>query len=234
VKKITYLFVILGILISELIFEWNQTYGFVIYSVLLGVVLISMEKDVVFDKSEVLLIFLMIVPIARITELFFPFGGLWGILAFYCVIAFLGVYYAWKFDIKSGEVELKDLSYTVAALVIGVFGMAAGEFIFHMEHSIIIPLICFIVYAEELLFRGEIQNLTREKYKWVYAVFFTSLLYGIFSISYGFPIFLFAFAASLILCLVYNFTKNIYITFLINAAFHAALFMFYPVFTTVA
>lgn len=228
-KKITFLFVILGILISELIFEWNQTFGFIIYAVLLGVVLISMEKDIYLNKSEMLLIFLMIVPIARISELFLPFSPLWKIFAFYAVIVFLGVYYAGKFWIKSGDVNLDDLSYPLIIAFVSVFAMGGAEYFFHMENSIIIALIFFIAYAEEILFRGEIQNLTNEKYGPVYAIFFTSLLYGIFSISYGFPIFLFAFAASLILCLTYNFTKNIYLSFLINVIFHAVFFTLYPV-----
>lgn len=228
-KKLTFIFVILGILISELIFNWNQTAGFVIYSALLGVVLISMEKDIHFEKSEVLLIFLMIIPIARIAELFIPFGGFWKVFIFYAIIIFLAVYYAGKFRIRSGETELEDLSYPLVIVVVGVLAMGGAELIFHMEHSIIIPIILLIAYAEEILFRGEIQNLTMEKYGPVYAIICTSLLYGIFSISYGFPIFMFAFAASLILCTVYRFTKSIYLTFIINVVFHAALFTFYPI-----
>jgi len=230
-KKLTFLLVILGILISELIFGWNQTYGFIIYSVLLGVVLISMEKDTKLNKSEMLLIFLMIVPIARISELFIPFGSVWKIFIFYSIIIFLAVYYAGKFWIKAGKVELNDLSYLIVIGIFSVFAMAGAEYFFHMENAIIIPLILFIAYAEEILFRGEIQNLTNEKYGYIYSVLGTSLLYGIFSISYGFPIFLFAFAASLILCTLYHFTKSLYFTFIINVIFHAAFFTFYPIVT---
>ena len=225
----TFLFVILGILIAELIFSLNQTLGFVIYAVLLGVVLISMEKDITLDKSEMLLIFLMIVPIARRSELFLPFTALWKIFAFYAVIAFLAIYYGEKFWIKSGNVKFEDLSYLVIIVIASIFVMAGAEYFFHMTNSIVIPLIFFIAYAEEILFRGEIQNLIGEKYGGAYAVFFTSLLYGIFTISYGFPIFLFAFLASIILCAIYQYTKNIYLTFMINVVFHALFFTLYPV-----
>jgi membrane protease YdiL (CAAX protease family) len=228
-KKITFLFVILGILISELIFELNQTNGFIVYSILLGVVLISMEKDITLNKSEMLLIFLMIVPIARISELFLPFSPIWKIFAFYAVIAFLGIYYAKKFWIKSGDIDLDDLSYPLIIGVASVFAMAGGEYFFHMQNSLVIPLIFFIAYAEEILFRGEIQNLTNEKYGGFYAVFFTSLLYGIFTISYGFPIFLLAFLASIILCTTYHFTKSIYLTFIINVIFHMIFFTLHPI-----
>jgi membrane protease YdiL (CAAX protease family) len=212
-----------------LIFQWNQTFGFVIYAVLLGVVLVSMEKDITLDKSEMLLIFLMIVPIARISELFLPFTALWKIFTFYAVIAFLGIFYASKFWIKANEVKLEDMSYPVIIAVVSVFAMAGAEYFFGMKNSIVIPLIFFIAYAEEILFRGEIQNLTNERYGPVYAVFFTSLLYGIFTMSYGFPVYLFAFLASIILCLTYQYTKNIYLTFFMNVVFHAAFFTFYPI-----
>jgi membrane protease YdiL (CAAX protease family) len=225
----TFLLVILGIFISELIFQLNQTLGFVIYAILLGIVLVSMEKDITLDKSEMLLIFLMIVPIARISELFLPFSPFWKIFAFYAVIAFLAIYYGAKFWIKPHDIKLEDMSYPVIIAVASVFAMAGAEYFFGMKNSIIIPLIFFIAYAEEILFRGEIQNLTNEKYGPVYAVFFTSLLYGIFSMSYGFPIFLFAFLASLILCVTYQYTKNIYLTFIMNVVFHALFFTLYPV-----
>jgi membrane protease YdiL (CAAX protease family) len=187
-----------------------------------------MEKDITLDKSEMLLIFLMIVPIARISELFLPFTALWKIFTFYAIIAFLGIFYASKFWIKANEVKLEDMSYPVIIAVVSVFAMAGAEYFFGMKNSIVIPLIFFIAYAEEILFRGEIQNLTNEKYGGVYAVFFTSLLYGIFTISYGFPVYLFAFLASIILCLTYQYTKNIYWTFFMNVVFHAAFFTFYP------
>jgi membrane protease YdiL (CAAX protease family) len=227
----TFFFVILGIFVSELIFQWNQTAGFVIYAVLLGVVLVTMEKDITLDKSEMLLIFLMIVPIARISELFLPFSPLWKIFAFYAVIAFLAIYYGAKFWIKSGNVKFEDLSYPLVIAILSVFAMAGAEYFFGMKNSIVIPLVFFIAYAEEILFRGEIQSLTSEKYGPVYGVFFTSLLYGIFTISYGFPVYIFAFIASIILCVTYQYTKNIYLTFIINVVFHALFFTLYPVIT---
>ncbi len=227
-NKIAFLFVILGLLISEVIFNWNQTYGFVIYAFLLGVVLISLEKDNYLDKSEMLLIFLMIIPIARISELFITFNFLWKIFIFYSIIAFLAVFYANKFQIRSGKTEIGNLNYTLGIVVIGILLALGAKFIFHMENSVIIFLIILIAYSEEILFRGEIQNLTKGRYGALYSIFFTSLLYGIFSISYGSSILLFGFFASLILCLVYHFTKSIYLSFLINILFHAIFFIVYP------
>jgi membrane protease YdiL (CAAX protease family) len=221
--------VLAGLLISELIFRVNQTYGFVVYAVVIGIVLISMERDTYINKSDVLLIFLMIVPIARISELFIPFNSLWKIFVFYSIVTFLAVYYGNRFLVKSGEMDVGDLSYTLFAVVIGVVLSLCAKFILNMKSPWIIFLIILIAYAEEILFRGEIQNLSEERYGKVYAVLFTSLLYGIFSISYGFPIFLFAFAASLILCLIYRFTKNIYLTFLWNVIFHVLFFGFYVI-----
>lgn len=226
-KKLTFIFVILGILLAELIFEWNQTAGYIIYSVLVGIVLISMEKDIHLNKSEMLLIFLMIVPIARISELFIPFGGVWKVFIFYAIIVFLALYYAGKFWIKSKEIELHDLSYPLILIIFSIVAMGCAEWIFKMENSIIIPLILFIAYAEEVLFRGEIQNLTADRFAPIYAILCTSILYGIFCITYGFPIFLFGFAASLILCFIYHFTKNLHLTFIINVIFHAVFFTFY-------
>jgi membrane protease YdiL (CAAX protease family) len=231
VKIIASVIVLIGLAISEIIFRWNQTYGFVVYAVLLGIILISMEKDNYVNKSDILLIFLMIVPIARLAELFIPFNSLWKIFIFYSILAFLGIFYANKFNILSGakgkEIEIGDLSYPVFAIIIGITLSLCAKFIFNMENNWIIFLIVLIAYAEETLFRGEIQNLATEKYGFVYSILFTSILYAIFSISYGFPILLLAFIASLILCLIYYFTKNIYLTFLWNVIFHSAFFGFY-------
>jgi membrane protease YdiL (CAAX protease family) len=225
-NKTAFIIVITGILLSELVFQFNQTFGFLLYSVLLGFVLISMERDMYVNKSDVLLILLMIVPIARISELFMTFNSLWNMFIFYSILTFLAVYYANKLRIRSEMVELGDFGYGIIVIVVGVLLALGAKYIFHMNNPAIIFLILFIAYAEEILFRGEIQNLSKQRYGPIYSILFTSLLYAIFSISYGSTMFLISFGASLVLCLLYYYTKNIFVTFLGNIILHSLFFAF--------
>jgi membrane protease YdiL (CAAX protease family) len=227
-KKTTFLWVIFAIFLSELIMVMNQVNGFIIYAVLLGIVLVSIEKGKYLNENYVLLIFLMIVPTARISELFIPFGFIVKSFIFYAVIASLAVFYTRKFHINSVKTLLDEWIYGVGIVLIGFLLALDAKFFLDMQNALLIPLILFIAYTEEILFRGKIQNLTKEKYGAFYSIFFTSLLYGIFSISYGFPFFLIAFFACLILCTIYQFTKNIHLSFLMNISFHIIFFIVYP------
>ena len=87
----------------------------------------------------------------------------------------------------------------------------------------ILFIIPFIAYAEEVLFRGMIQNLVEKNYGVLSSVIISSLLYGIFTIGFG-SIAFFMLFIGLVFSLIYLLTKNIYLTIAANMAVHLVLF----------
>ena len=111
------------------------------------------------------------------------------------------------------------------AVVIGVVLGLIGNSLFNLnQYSWIIYLIPLIVYSEEILFRGMIQNLVEKGYGVVFSILIPALLYGVFSLSYGYLFALFMFFTGIILSLVYNKTKNIFLTVIISIILHYFLF----------
>ena len=96
-----FLLVMLGIPIVEYILNSFYAVGFVIYAVFVGLVLIVMENEIGPTKEEKVLVFLMIIPICRLAELFLGFNFFWNTLLFYLLTIGLVVYYAIKFKVKT-------------------------------------------------------------------------------------------------------------------------------------
>jgi membrane protease YdiL (CAAX protease family) len=194
--------------------------------VLVGVVLIMMENEIEIDKDEKLLIFLMIIPICRLAELFFNFSFFWNTLIFYLMVISLVIYYAIKLKIKSWPFIGNPSYLLIVAFVGGVLSLFAKQ-VLHLEFVGLIFLIPIIAYAEEIYFRGGFQNLAKDCFGSL-AILFTALLYAAFCISYGFTFVLIAFFAALVLSTLYHFTKNLYLTFALNIIFHVVVFLFFP------
>jgi membrane protease YdiL (CAAX protease family) len=224
-KETYFIWAIVGLFGVELMLNMFFNLGFLIYAVLIGVILILAENEIHMNKSEKLLIFLMILPIARIAGLFLEFNFFWNTLIFYLLVIFLVVYYSLKFKIRTRPFIGNPLYFLFVVLVGGLLSIL-GKQIFHFEFAYLIFLISIIAYAEETLFRGGLQNLTRDCFGNL-AILSTSLLYAIFSMNYGLEFFAIAFFSSLIISTVYRFTKTLYLPFLLNIIFHVIAFMYY-------
>lgn len=221
-----YLLVVLGLslLLSEIILMVNPTWGFVFYGLLISGCLITLSKTDVMDDYGKLIITLMILPTIRIAELFIGFDFLWRSFMVYYVLFFLVTFYAIKFKINPGFTK-KWILFLPVVIVIGVlFGVLGGNLVGSEKYAGFLLLLPVLVYSEEVLFRGLIQNFTRESYGAVASVLFTSVLYFIFSLSYGLPIALLLFFVSLSACIIYHFTRNIFLTMVLSFGVH--LFMF--------
>ena len=225
-KEMTFILVIIGIFFAELNLNLFSEFGFLIYAILVGVILILMENEVVMTKYEKIFLFLMIIPICRLAEFFVNFGFFWKTFIFYLMIIFLVIFYAIKLNIKTKPFIGNPIYFMYVVLGAGLLSLIA-KYIFNLNFSGIIFLIPIIAYAEEILFRGGIQNLTEECFGNL-SILSTSLLYAIFSMSLGFEFALIAFGASIILSTCYYFTKNLYLSFALNITFHGLVFALYP------
>jgi membrane protease YdiL (CAAX protease family) len=228
-REISFLWIVLGIILAELVLTFSYVIGFLIYAIFLGVVLILMETENEFemDKNKKIIIFLMIISICRLAGLFLNFSLFWNTLIFYLLIIFLVLHYSIKFDIKS-KPFIGNPSYFIGILLGAGALSLVGKYAFHLNFSGIIFLIPIIAYAEEIFFRGGFQNMTTENFG-VFSILFTSLLYAGFSSSYGFLFATISLFASLVISTFYFFTKNLYFCFLLNVLFHVLVFIFYPI-----
>jgi len=224
-RKPFFVFLLLAFFLSETILSINKYIGVLIYSFLILVVLFDLEEYEFLNNNEKLLIFLMIIPIARISELFIEFGFFWKTVMFYFVICFLVIFYTRKFKINPGYTKSK-LWFFPISIIIGLLLSYIGSLYFGFEkHIELLFLLPFIVFSEELLFRGLIQNHAKKEFGPLFAVISTSLLFAIFSLSFGFKFSNFMLLANLIICLIYDQTENIWLTIPINLCMNLFLFM---------
>jgi membrane protease YdiL (CAAX protease family) len=167
----------------------------------------------------------LILPLFRITNLFLTIEFFWKTIVLYNILFFLVLFYCIKFKINPGY-KIKGLVLLPLVIVLGIFLGMFGNILFEFEKYFgILFLIPLIAYTEEVLFRGMIQNLVKENYGVLLSILISSLLYGIFTMSFG-VLAIFMFFIGLILSLIYLLTKNIYLTIVINAIIHLFLFVF--------
>ncbi len=209
----------LSLLLSEIIIRISPVFGFFLYSSLIAGCLISFSKAEKLEDYSKLAIVLMILPIIRIAELFIGFDFLWRSISVYYVLCFLVTFYTIQFKINPGYTKRRLYLLPLVILAGVTLGFIGNLFPFE-KYSGFLLLLPIIAYSEEVLFRGLIQKLINNSYGGFSSIFFTSLLYSIFSLGYGLPIALFLFFVSLISCLIYHYTKNIFLTIAINLIFH--------------
>jgi len=231
VKEYLLIFIISMLFLSEIILNFNKTIGFLLYFALIAIYLLSLSYTRTLTNYGKLTIVLLIIPIVRITGLFIALGFFWKILISYCILLFLAFYYSVRFKLDHGHKKEK-LKFVPLAMIIGMVLGLIGDYFFNLTHyTWMIYLIPLIVYSEEILFRGMIQNLIKKEYGFVLCILIPSLLYGLFSFSLGLGIglgllfALFMFFIGVILGLVYHYTKNIFLTVIINIILHYFLFV---------
>jgi membrane protease YdiL (CAAX protease family) len=224
-KKQIIVLLVLALILSEVFLSLNETVGFILYSALVALCLLSLSHKPSLDDSSKLIIVLMIVPIVRIIESFITFGFFWKLIISYSILLFLSFYYSVRFKLDHGHKKEK-LGFLPLAIILGVALGLLGNFFFSFDkYPWLIYLILLIAYSEEILFRGMIQNLLEKNYKPVFSILIASLLYGVFSLGYGVLFSLFMFSASVVIGLIYARTKNIFLAVGINLILHGFLFV---------
>jgi len=221
-----YLLILFGlsVFLSEIILRINETVGFFLYCFLIAGCLISLAKAEFLNDYGKLIIVFMILPIIRIVELFLVFDFFWKSFIIYYILFFLVVFYSINFKINPGYTKKKLYFLPLVILISVCLGFIGNLFDFERYVGIIF-LIPLIAYSEEVLFRGLIQNFVKRNYGVLSSIIFTALLYGIFSLSFGFSGVFVIFLISFVISLIYNFTRNIYLTITMNMIFHLFLFV---------
>jgi len=223
-KKHFVILIIFLIIYSEIFLQFNAVVGFVLYSFLIAMCLLSLSHHKYLNNYSKLIIVLMIVPIVRLTELFLSLDFLWKLVVSYSILLFLSFYYSVRFKLDHGH-KKGSLAFMPIAIIFGIAIGFAGKYFFSFQMpSWIIFFIPVITYSEEILFRGMLQNLMKEGYGASFAVIISTGLYAIFSLSYGIVFAGFIFLAGLFIGIVYNYSKNIFGATLMNFLMHLGLF----------
>lgn len=215
--------VCISFFLSEIMLKINATMGFLFYTVVISWCMIAISRKEEIEIFGMLILSLMILPVMRVAELFISFDFALKSLIVYCILSFLVLFYSIKFRINPGLTKAK-LSFLPLAILIGATIGLIGSLLFNFElYNGLIFILPVIVFAEEMLFRGVLQNLINWEFGGFSAVFFTSLMYGIFSLGFGIPIALFFFGASIVLSFIYQHSKNIFLTMALSLALHLAM-----------
>ena len=150
-----FLLIIVGLAIVEFILNSFPTIGFFIYAVFVGIILIVMENEIQHTKEEKVLIFLAIIPICRLAEIFLNFNFFWNTLVFYLLVISLTVFYAIKFWFRIRKNPfIGNPLYFVIVLLLATSATIVAKYAFKMDFVGLVFLIPIIAYAEEIYFRG--------------------------------------------------------------------------------
>src|SRR3989344_5474215 len=153
-RKVFFILLIIAFLFAEIILTFNKTIGVLLYSLLVAVILFDLEEYEHLIHSDKLLVFLAIVPIARIAEFFIDFNLFWKTAVFYFAISFLILYYTRSLKINPGYTTSK-LWFFPISIIIGILLSYIGSLYFEFGKQFeILFLLPFIVFSEEILFRG--------------------------------------------------------------------------------
>jgi len=222
-KKFLPILIGLSFLLSEILLKIDATFGFFCYIILITGCLISLSRKEELDVYGKLMFVLLILPMMRIAELFINFSYLWRSFIIYYVLLFLVLIYSGRFKINPGYTK-KGLILLPLVIVLGVVLGALGNEVSE-KYSEFILFLPIIVFSEELLFRGMIQNLVKEGYGTKLSIIIPSIVYVIFSLNYNLFTVFFLFIASLVSSIIYHYTKNIFLTITLNLIVHFFIFI---------
>ena len=224
-KKTLLFLMIVSLFLSEIVLSVNEIIGFSMYSAIIIGILITLSKSKSIDDYSKLGIFLIILPIIRLTSLFLQFEIFWNTLIIYNLLLFLVTFYTIKFKIDIGYTK-KRLSLLVLIIPLGVVLGFIGNMFFNSGGNYwMLFLLPLAAYSEEVLFRGLIQKHIKKIYGGLNSVIFTALLFCIFSLGLSLNVIFLLFAVGLILGVIYYFTENIFLTITLNMILNLFIFV---------
>jgi len=219
-KKSLLFLLVLSVFLTEIILGVNEIAGFIFYVFLITGVLLSISKAEFLDNHGKLALIFMILPTLRIVELFLEIGFFWETLIFYYLLLFLVTFCSLKFKINPSY-NKKNLILLPLVVLLSIFLGCFGNIFLNLDkYTGFVAIIPIIAFSEEVLFRGMIQNLIEKEHCSFVSVLIPALLYGIFSLSYGFSAIIFFCITAFIISLVYHLTKNIFLTITANLIIH--------------
>jgi membrane protease YdiL (CAAX protease family) len=223
-EKFILLWLSFGLLLFEITFELTPRLGYILYALLVLGVLWTYSKAYSEREDLKLLVMLVILPLLRISEVFLDVNFLIRTIAFYGGFAFLIIFYLIKYKIP---IRSEKRSYILLPyVIIGglLFGFISSKIIPLQTNFNLIYFLILISITEELYFRGLIQGTMKDLYSSNISIFASSVLYLIFSLSFGLSA-LFLFAMSVISAILYEKKGNIYLCIAFNLAVQFMLFV---------
>jgi len=224
-RKYLLILLIFSVFLSEIALSINEIAGFLLYSVLIASVFIAFSRAEEIDNYGKIAVFMLIVPMLRVAEIFIPLSLFWRTVIFYYLLFFLVIFYSFKFRINL-SFRRKNLLLLPLVIILAIGLGILGNKLFSLQKTIeLLYILPIIAFSEEVLFRGLIQNIIKKEYGWLIAILIPAILYSIFSLSFGIYFGLFIFFVSLIIGLIYNFCRNIFLTIIINMILQIFLFV---------
>lgn len=214
-------------ILAEVLMLYYPVFGVLFYFLLITGVLTALAYSGSFKEEHEMLVIFSIIVLARVIGLFLNFGVIINNIIIYLSLGLAALYYSVRFNkIKKIGFFNKKIMFYPGAIVLGFLVGMAGNYLLNFEKYpnflFIIPLIAF---SEEVLFRGLMQNIIKKLDGRISSIFFTSLFYGIFSMSLGIYAAMFFFVASIVISTVYEYTDNIILTIVINLMIGVVLFV---------
>ena len=92
------------------------------------------EETVADNTLGKLAVFLLIIPMVRISEVFLTFDFFWKNLIFYCFLSFFVLFYIYKFNVNVNyKLNFKKSWLIILALIIGLLFGICGNYLFNFE-----------------------------------------------------------------------------------------------------
>lgn len=220
------LLIILCLFLSEIILVINPKIGFFSYFLLItGILIVLSIKNNEINYLENILIILIILPLIRIAGFFIELEFFYKILVLYLIMFFLIIFYLIKFKINPGYNFNKFYLLPLIILIGLIFGIIGNKLINLNLGLRFLSIILLIVFSEEFLFRGLIQNIILKKQGEFIGILSSSFLYGIFHLCFGFYIGLLFLILGFIISYIYYISKNIFLGMIVSLIINLLIFV---------
>lgn len=151
----------------------------------------------------------------------------------YLLLLFISLIFCLKIFHKNQLFTLKNIVHSYIVIPVGIlFGFAAFYFMSFSQFAVLqislafaLPLILLIGIAESIFFQALLQNAIESMTDTFIAITFTSILYGIFHFSTNMFTTLLFMIISLVYCVTYSVTKNIYISIGVNVIINGTFYI---------
>lgn len=222
-KALVISLMLLLVVLTEVLLVIDVTMGLILYILFLASVCVILSKKEDLNSFDKLLSILFVVPLVKILQIFITLSFPWKAFLGYATLLTLSIYYLHWFKIKipiKGNYSVLPLVIVIGALI-GFLGKIFSVGI--TEFSVL--LIFVMVLSEELFFRGLVQKTSEPVLGTSLSIIMPALFYGLLHISFGLFSFVYFLAFGLISGIIYKYTNNLVLCFLLGLIANFVLFV---------
>ena len=246
-EKISLILIALLLLVSEISYNMiDISFGLYCYGIVVVGIIISLVFTDQSRNAKQLLQAIMILPVMRFVEACMPIKELSPFLRVPIVyltffIPVLIVFYYSDLDSFQIGIRRKGLYLFPVAIVLGaILGfieynilaseILANELTFETIFIGIVNIGIITGFIEEFMFRGLIQNFSKNIFKKSY-ILYTNFIFAAMHLGWGsYAEIIFVFLAGILFSLIYLKTKNLIIVTSIHASINFFLYIVYPIY----